>query len=141
MLDPKEELMIKRVKSMITPMIIFGFLLIILSASYSLWAIAQVDPSKALNPKDAFDRPVSRLALIGENRFDTWLNQVEAQTKLEISLVIKLIESNKQIGRLILLLTRIVIGLFLFNIGIMILIYSLSWKESLKMIDKLKTSS
>src|SRR5262249_34293034 len=86
MLHEHDARTLRRLRASQLPMLAVGALLFLLGAGYMLWSVERVRGTPAVMERDAFDRPIARLARFVEAAEER-LSRVRPVTRLEASLL------------------------------------------------------
>ena len=137
MLTEKDKRFLERASTRYRHAVIIGFALALAGGLYGIWGIQQLDPDRAPNPSEAFDRPIARLAILAA-RYEKWLNQVEPQTEREETLVEQLKFYSDMTVRVFLALFRFLLASMIMTAGVVFVAIGLTQKQFLDIIKKVQ---
>ncbi len=119
--------------------LIIGFVLAMAGGLYGIWGVQQLDPERAPDPVEAFDRPIAQLALLAA-RYKERLDQVQPQTDREETLLKALKDHTHMIVRLFLTLFRFLLASMVITAGAVFIAVGLTQKQFLDIISKVRQS-
>jgi hypothetical protein len=120
MLHDRDARTLHRLRALQRPMLVAGALLFLLGAGYMLWSVDRVHGTAAAAEREAFDRPVARLARLAVAADDR-LSRVQPVTPLETSLLDELRAKTDVTARLALLVLRLLVGSVVVTAGLALL--------------------
>ncbi|MFQ5931216.1 MAG: hypothetical protein ACE5MM_02290 [Nitrospiraceae bacterium] len=137
MLTEKDKRFLQRASTRYRYAVIIGFALALAGGLYGIWGVQQLDPDRAPNPGEAFDRPIAQLAILAA-RYEEWLNQVEPQTEREETLLKQLEVQTDMIVRVFLALFRFLFASMIITAGVVFIAIGLTQKQFLDIIKKVQ---
>jgi hypothetical protein len=135
MLSEAEERFLRRARARQRYLLIIGAVLAVAGGLYMAWGVRQLQVQTPLD-EPAFDRPISRLALLVLPRLRQ-LDQIRPATRLEAALLAEVKEQTGIIGRLVVVVLRLLIGSFVCTAGLVIVTVGLSERPLLRIIARL----
>jgi hypothetical protein len=137
MLTEKDKRFLQRASTRYRYVIIIGMGLALAGGLYGIWSVQQLDPDRAPNPAEAFDRPIARLALLAA-RYQERLDQVEPHTEREEALLEQLKFQTDMTVRLFLAFFRFLFASMLATAGVVFIAVGLTQKQFLGIIKKVQ---
>jgi hypothetical protein len=136
MLHDRDARTLARLRALQRPLLLAGALLFLLGAGYMLWAVDRLHSTPAAAERDAFDRPIARLARGVGNAQDR-LSHVQPVTALETSLLEDLRTRTDLTGRLLLLVLRLLVGWVVATAGLTLLATTIAQRPLLGIFRRL----
>ena len=136
MLHERDRRTLRRLRALQAPMLAAGALLFLLGAAYMLWSVDRLRGAPAAIEREAFDRPVARLARLAEAAEER-LSRVRPGTPLEASLLDELRAKTDTTGRLALFVLRLLVGSVGTTVGLALLATALAQRPLLGIFRRL----
>lgn len=137
MLTEKDKRVLQRTSTQYRYAIIIGFALALAGGLYGIWGVQQLDPGRAPNPGEAFDRPIARLALLAA-RYQERLTQIAPETEREEKLLEQLKVQTDILVRLFLAFFRFLFASMVVTAGVVFIAVGLTQKQFLDIIKKVQ---
>lgn len=137
MLTAKDKQILQRASTRYHYAIAIGFALALAGGLYGIWGVQQLDPDRAPNPGEAFDRPIAQLAILAA-RYEEQLDRIEPQTAREDTLLKQLKVQTDTIVRLFLALFRVLFASMIITAGVVLIAVGLTQKQFLDIIKKVQ---
>jgi hypothetical protein len=136
MLHEHDARTLRRLRASQFPMLAAGTLLFLLGATYMLWSVERMRGTPAAMERDAFDRPIARLARFVEAAEDR-LSRLRPVTRLEASLLEEVRAKTDASGRLALFVLRLLVGSVGTTVGLALLATALAQRPLLGIFRRL----
>ncbi len=104
---------------------------------YGVWNVKQLDPKRAPNPGEAFDRPIAKLAILAAP-YEERLNDIEPQTEREEILLKELKAYIDITVRSFLILFRIIFVNLVLTVAVVLIAVGLTQKQFFDIIKKVQ---
>ena len=137
MLTEKDKRFLQRASTRYRYAAIIGFALTLAGGLYGIWGVQQLDPDRAPNPGEAFDRPIAQLAILAAS-YEEWLNQVEPATEREETLLKQVKFQADMTVRVFLALFRFLLASMVITAGVVFTAIGLTQKQFLDIIKKVQ---
>jgi hypothetical protein len=136
MLHEHDRRTLGRLRALQAPMLVAGALLFVLGAAYTLWSVDRLRETPAASERDAFDRPIARLASLTDAA-DERLSRVHPVSPLEVSLLDELRAQTDVTARLALFVLRLLVGSVGTTTGLALLATALAQRPLLGIFRRL----
>lgn len=137
MLTEKDKRFLQRSSARYRYAIIIGFAFALAGGLYGVWSVKQLDPERAPNPGEAFDRPIAQLAILAAP-YEERLNEIEPHTEREEILLKELKARSDMTIRSFLMLFRIIFVNLVLTVGVVLIAVGLTQKQFLDIIKKVR---